>query len=218
MSPTPTGRALQPERAWTSEMAGSDASELEFSLPWFITYKFLNSLFLGVSIGSVFTLYAPLSPATFSAGGIGLAVATMLIATQYQRIFNRFWFLRISVLTELIIFVGVLAVLSLKSGHLLALIIYLGYQLAFTFGSYLVRYETLLISTETDLKSLDIAKQSAYLVGMGLAWVFYRLIEHFGEIMDADQQVYLIYYPLLLIELTVLGALIKSFPKSDKSC
>ena len=42
----------------------------------FIRYKFLNSLFLGLSVGAVFVLYTPLSPAVFSAGGIGLALGT----------------------------------------------------------------------------------------------------------------------------------------------
>ena len=32
----------------------------------FIRYKFLNSLFLGLSVGAVFVLYTPLSPAVFS--------------------------------------------------------------------------------------------------------------------------------------------------------
>ena len=36
----------------------------------FIRYKFLNSLFIGFSVGAVFVLYTPLSPAVFSAGGI----------------------------------------------------------------------------------------------------------------------------------------------------
>ena len=52
----------------------------------FIRYKFLNSLFLGLSVGAVFVLYTPLSPAVFSAGGIGLASGTLIVATQYRRI------------------------------------------------------------------------------------------------------------------------------------
>ena len=39
----------------------------------FIIYKWFNSLFLGVSIGSVFTIYEPLEPSVYSLGGIALA-------------------------------------------------------------------------------------------------------------------------------------------------
>ena len=53
-----------------------DNAKIRFN--WFLAYKFFNSLFLGLSIGAVFTLYEPLSPAIFSAGGIGLALATLL--------------------------------------------------------------------------------------------------------------------------------------------
>ena len=96
MSRTPIGRALQPEKASTSKVHSDSSPPRSFSFSWFVTYKFLNSLFMGLSIGSVFTLYAPLSPATFSAGGIGLALATLIIATQYHRLFNRDWFFRLS--------------------------------------------------------------------------------------------------------------------------
>ncbi len=50
-----------------------DSTAIRFG--WFLAYKFFNSLFLGLSIGAVFTLYEPLSPAIFSAGGIGLALS-----------------------------------------------------------------------------------------------------------------------------------------------
>ena len=32
----------------------------------FIKYKFFNSLFLGTSIGSIFTIYTPLEPSVYS--------------------------------------------------------------------------------------------------------------------------------------------------------
>ena len=79
----------------------------------FIRYKFLNSLFLGLSVGAVFILYTPLSPAIFSAGGIGLALGTLMVATQYRRILAPGWFFRLSLLVELITLSGVAAVLIL---------------------------------------------------------------------------------------------------------
>ena len=79
----------------------------------FIRYKFLNSLFLGLSVGAVFVLYTPLSPVVFSAGGLGLALGTLIVATQYQRILGPAWFFRLSIAVELITLSGVTAVLVL---------------------------------------------------------------------------------------------------------
>ncbi|MEL0088454.1 MAG: hypothetical protein VW757_10255 [Halieaceae bacterium] len=215
--PTPTGKASPPEKGLTTEVLLEDAEGPGFSFPWFVSYKFFNSLFLGLSIGSVFTLYAPLDPSTFSAGGIGLAIATLLIATQYHRLFTRLWFFRLSVLVEAAILSGVIAVLTMESGQRLALFIYLGYQLSFAFGSYLVRFETLLISGEEQLKTLDIAKQAAYLLGMGLAWLTYRALESRWAIEDADAQVKALYGILLIIEAAVFFTLLKSFPNRPKT-
>ena len=77
----------------------------------FIVYKFLNSIFLGLSVGAVFVLYTPLSPSIFSAGGIGLALGTVLVATQYRRILVPKWFYRLSLLVEFTTLTGVVAVL-----------------------------------------------------------------------------------------------------------
>ncbi len=217
MSPMPTGRALLPERAWTSEVHSATSSLRTFSFSWFVAYKFLNSLFMGLSIGSVFTLYAPLSPATFSAGGIGLALATLLIATQYHRLFNRDWFFRLSFFVECIILMGVIAVLLLPIDQQLAMFVYLGYQLSFAFGGYLVRYETLLIARDQDLKTLDVAKQAAYLVGMGLAWVIYQVLESYWSVSTADGQVRSLYQALVMVEIAVLYALARSFPRPAKN-
>ena len=215
--PTPTGKALPPEKGLTTEVLLEGAEGPGFSFPWFVSYKFFNSLFLGLSIGSVFTLYAPLSPSTFSAGGIGLAVATLLIATQYHRLFTRRWFFKLSLLVEAAILSGVIAVLTMETGQQLALFIYLGYQLSFAFGSYLVRVETLLISGEEQLKILDVAKQIAYLVGMGLAWVTYRVLESRWSIEGADAQVKALYGILLIIQAAVFFTLLKSFPNRSKT-
>ena len=215
--PTPTGKASPPEKGLTTEVLLEDAEGSGFSFPWFVSYKFFNSLFLGLSIGSVFTLYSPLDPSTFSAGGIGLAIATLLIATQYHRLFTRLWFFRLSVLVEAAILSGVIAVLTMESGPRLALFIYLGYQLSFAFGSYLVRFETLLISGEEQLKTLDIAKQAAYLLGMGLAWLTYRVLESRWAIEDADAQVKALYGALVVIEAAVFFTLLKSFPNRSKT-
>ena len=143
----------------------------------FIRYKFLNSLFLGLSVGAVFVLYTPLSPAVFSAGGIGLALGTLIVATQYRRILAPDWFFRLSLGVELVTLSGVVAVLLFPLELALALFIYIGYQVTFALGNYLVRCETLLMVSVEQLRKLDVAKQAGYLLGMGGAWAVYAGLE-----------------------------------------
>ena len=79
----------------------------------FIRYKFLNSLFLGLSLGAVFALYTRVSPAVVSAGGLGLAVGTLIVTTEYRRKLVPAWFFRLSLLVELITLSGMAAALIL---------------------------------------------------------------------------------------------------------
>ena len=51
-------------------------SNLSIDNSKYLKYKFFNSLFLGISVGSYITIYSPLDIKTFSIGGIFLAVAT----------------------------------------------------------------------------------------------------------------------------------------------
>lgn len=180
-------------------------------LPWFIAYKFFNSLFLGLSIGSVFVLYSPLSPSVFSAGGIGLALGTLMIATQYHWLFAVDWFFRVSMLVELVILVAVIGVLLYPLSAGLALGVYVGYQLTFAFGSYLVRCETLLIPNDHRLTLLDVAKQAGYLVGMACSWGFYTVNEAVWQISDKTEQVLLMHWPLLGVELLIVILLYVAF-------
>lgn len=186
-------------------------STLRIDSRWFIAYKFANSLFLGLSIGTVFVLYSPLAPAVFSAGGIGLALATLVIATQYHRLFNAQWFRRLSLLVELVILFGIIAVLALPIAQPLALFIYLGYQVTFAFGSYLVRCETRLIPEEHRLTQLDVAKQVGYLLGMGVSWSLYTGFEHYLAMTEKDAQVVAMHWPLLGLELAIIVLLLKAF-------
>ncbi len=183
---------------------------------WFLAYKFFNSLFLGLSIGAVFTLYEPLSPAIFSAGGIGLALATLLIATQYHRLFNPFWFYRLSLTVELVILFGVIGVLLYPIEQPLALFIYLGYQFTFALGSYLVRCETLLFVDNKRLTQLDIAKQVAYLVGMGASWLTYQIFETQFQMTGKAAQVTAIHWPLLGIGIIIVFCLTRAFQTSNQ--
>ena len=179
----------------------------------FIRYKFFNSLFLGTSIGSVFTIYSPLEPAVYSIGGIALAVSMLLIATLYSRILNINSFYKISLFVEFVILSVIIAFLLFSFNYQIALIVYIGYQITFMFGSYLIRGETLLLKKDRLLTLVDVSKQLGYLVGLAVSFLFYKLIEYQFQIIDNQTQVFYIHYFLLLIEILVILFLIKSFEK-----
>lgn len=196
-------------------MTGANLNSSTLNFGWFLAYKFFNSLFLGLSIGAVFTLYEPLSPATFSAGGVGLALATMVIATQYHRIFDPWWFFRLSLGVEVIILLGVIGVLIYPIEQPLALFIYLGYQVTFALGSYLVRCETLLVVEQRRLTQLDVTKQIAYLIGMGASWAAYLMMENHFAVVDKAAQVVAIHGPLLVVEAAVIACLVLAFSRGS---
>ncbi len=177
----------------------------------FIQYKFLNSLFLGLSVGAVFVLYTPLSPAVFSAGGIGLAIGTLVVATQYRRILAARWFFHLSLLVELVTLSGVVAVLTFPVELPLALFVYIGYQLTFSLGNYLVRCETLLMVSVDQLRKLDVAKQAGYLLGMGAAWAIYSWLAASAHMQDRTAQVVALHWVLVVVEILVIAALWRSF-------
>ena len=179
----------------------------------FIQYKFLNSLFLGLSVGAVFVLYTPLSPAVFSAGGIGLAIGTLVVATQYRRILAARWFFHLSLLVELVTLSGVVAVLTFPVELPLALFVYIGYQLTFSLGNYLVRCETLLMVSVDQLRKLDVAKQAGYLLGMGAAWAIYSWLAASAHMEDRTEQVVALHWVLVVVEILVIAALWRSFDR-----
>tara|TARA_Y100000385_G_scaffold258807_1_gene287067 strand:+ start:273 stop:857 length:585 start_codon:yes stop_codon:yes gene_type:complete len=190
-----------------------DFKDLKIQNKNFISYKFLNSLFMGVSIGSIFTIYNPLEPSVYSIGGIVLALGMILVATQYHKILTVKYFYRISLLVELIILVVIISFLIFSYSYKIALVVYLGYQITFIFGSYLVRGETLILKDDKLLKAVDIAKQSGYLTGLLFSYLFYEGVDYFFGLNDNQSQVFHLHYPLLLIEIFVIIFLMKSFKK-----
>jgi len=181
----------------------------------FIIYKWFNSLFLGVSIGSVFTIYQPLKPSVYSLGGIFLAIFTMVIARYYHKILKAYYFFRISLLVELIVLLILLIFLVFSYSYSTALTVYIGYQLTFIFGSYLVRAETLVFKEDHILTKIDVAKQIGYLVGLAISFAFYKIAEYFQWLSNKEDQVYYIHFVLIAIELMVIYFLIKAFYKSN---
>ena len=182
---------------------------------WFIRYKFFNSLFLGLSVGAIFTLYTPLEPSIYSLGGIFLAFAMLLVARLYQQILNARWFFYISLFVESILLLAIIYFLYQQYNYQTALIMYISYQISFIFGAYLVRAETLLLKTHTLLTTLDTAKQLGYLTGMGISYLFYILLDTQG-ITQNQEQVYYLHYLLLGVEVMIIGLIFKSFIKNVK--
>lgn len=185
--------------------------ELNIKLTDFIRYKFLNSLFLGLSIGSVFAIYTPLQQSVYSIGGIVLALAMLFLARYYSKILNAFYFFYISLSVEVIVLLMLIYFLIFSYSYQTAILVYLGYQLTFVFGSFLVRAETLVIKEAKDLTKVDVAKQLGYLIGMALSFIAYQCMEHFGQVYDNQKQVYFMHIPLVLVECFVLLFLWRSF-------
>jgi len=183
---------------------------------WFIRYKFLNSLFLGLSVGAIFTLYAPLEPSIYSLGGVLLAMGMLLVSRLYHHILNANWFFKISLFVEVTLLLAMFYFLYASYSYQTALLLYIGYQVTFVFGSYLIRAETLLLQTDTLLTKLDTAKQLGYLLGMGVSYMLYKLFAYYG-IEDHQTQVYDLHYLLVGIEILVIIFIFKSFKKVDYS-
>ena len=190
-------------------------SNINLNQSAFILYKWFNSLFLGISIGSVFTIYEPLEPSVYSLGGIALAAAMIIVAKFYHKILNVYYFFRLSIAVELIVILMLIAFLIFSYSYQTALLIYIGYQITFVFGSYLVRVETLVFKEDHVLTKIDMAKQIGYLVGMSVSYAFYKGVEYFELISDKQEQVYYIHFLLVAVELIVITLLWKAF--NDKS-
>ena len=186
-------------------------SNINLNQSAFILYKWFNSLFLGVSIGSVFTIYEPLEPSVYSLGGIALAAAMIIVAKFYHKILNVYFFFRLSLAVELIVMLMLIAFLIFSYSYQTALLIYIGYQITFVFGSYLVRAETLVFKEDHILTKIDMAKQIGYLVGMAISYAFYKGVEYFELRSDKQEQVYYMHFLLVAIELIVITLLWKAF-------
>lgn len=185
---------------------------MKLHLRAYLWYKLLNSLFFGLSVGSIFVLYTPLEPSVFSLGGIVLALGMLFVAKFYEKMMHLLIFYRVNILVEVIPLLIILSVLLFKYHYLNALFIYASYQITFMFGGYLVRMETLVLKKTALLSFADILKQKGYLVGMLLSYTFYKVIEFYG-IADKQTQVYALHVSLLVLQIVILYLLFKAFSK-----
>ena len=116
---------------------------------------------------------------------------------------------------EIIILTIILAVLIFSLNPLIASIVYIGYQITFFFGSYLVRCETLLLESKKFLSKVDIFKQLGYLMGLAISYVIYKWLEYYLLVTENSLQVYYMHYSLLTNQLTVILVLYFSFDKTS---
>jgi hypothetical protein len=186
---------------------------LKLNIAEFLKYKFLNSLFLGISVGSIFVLYTPLMPSVYSIGGIFLAIGMLIVAKFYYKILNINYFYKISLFIELVLLSVIVYFLLFSYSYTTALIIYIGYQITFTFGSYLIRAETLFLKKTKPIELVDVAKQKGYLMGMLTSYLFYMSIEKFLGVINKQEQVYNMHFLLLVCEIIIIYFLLKSFKR-----
>jgi len=181
----------------------------------FLAYKLLNSSFTGLSVGIIFAIYQPLDPSIYSIGGMVLAVAMLVIAKFYDKLLNIKSFFQISILVETLMLLTIITFLLLQYSLTSALLIYMGYQLTFIFGGYLVRAETLVAKDKELLGKIDVNKQIGYLVGLGASFLFYKVLEYGFEITDSKTQISILHYFLISLQILIILLLLKSFTKEN---
>lgn len=179
----------------------------------FVAYKATNAFFQGVWGTAYVGLMAPLPPEVFSAGGIGFSLGTWLVALGYSRLFNLSAFFRISLGVEMIALISVIAILMYPEGFGLAVGVYLGFQLALIFGSYLGRLETLAVA-KGNLKHLDIGKSIGALLGLAFAAAYYQWARTWLGTNETTTLVQFIHYPLMLVQALNVALLLASFDRT----
>ena len=182
-------------------------------LRFYLWYKLLNAVFLGCSLGTIFIIYAPLNPKIFSIGGIALAIGAWILTLFYTKILKEKPYKAILIGIECIPFCYILAFLLFPNTFFGAIIIYTLYQITFIFGDYLGRAETLIFKHKHILSWLDKLKQIGYLLGLGIAFIFYTILEFF-EISQKEAQIYYIHFVLLLLQCAIFFTLICAFKRN----
>ena len=163
----------------------------------------------------LFTIYGPLDPLTYSIGGMFLAVGMLIIAKFYERLLNIKSFYYISLMVEIMMLITVIIFIFLQFSLVSALLIYIGYQLTFTFGGYLVRAETLVAKDKEFLGKIDFNKQLGYLVGLGASFVFYYTLKSGFEIIEPKSQIMILHYLLIILQILIVLFLQASFSKKE---
>lgn len=180
----------------------------------YLAFKFFNSLFAGAAMGAVFAIYALISPAVFSAGGLLLAAGMLVVARLYSRLMNLPAFFMVTVGVEAVMLAVVLLYLWRPFDPVIALSVYGGYQVMFLFGNYLIRAETLFLKRVALLSWLDVRKQTGYLLGLALSWLAYQWLEEGFLITEKAEQVWWLHWGLLATQIAVIAYAIRAFKRS----
>ena len=189
------------------------ASELKINNKAFIRYKFFNSLFFGIAIGSYVTQYEPLKIVDFPIMGIIFSLLAIPIAMMYKKIMTINYFYQFSLFVEAIMMIWIIAFLMDPFSYQIALLIYIARQVTFLFGDFLGRAETIFIKKTEILSSIDVAKQLGAISGMIISVVFYKILEHKFFITENEPQVFYIHFLLCIIEISIILLLVKAFQK-----
>ena len=161
-------------------------------------------------MGSIFILYTPLEPSIYSLGGIVLALGMLFVAKWYEYLMNLKAFFYATFFVETVVLLFVCLFLIFGYSYMIAISIYIGYQVTFMFGNYLVRMETIALKKTAILSFTDVAKQKGYLFGMVISYVFYKLLEYL-HIDDKKIQVYDLHVGLFLLQLLILYFVFRAF-------
>tara|TARA_Y100000746_G_scaffold227878_1_gene235142 strand:+ start:755 stop:1339 length:585 start_codon:yes stop_codon:yes gene_type:complete len=180
----------------------------------FIKYKFLNSLFLGISIGTYVIQYKPLKIDDFPVMGIFFAILAIPIAMFYSKIMTINYFYKFSLFVEVLMVVWIIGFLTEPYSYQIALLIYIFRQITFLFGDFLYRAETIFIQKTEILSKIDVIKQIGNISGMIISVIFYKILENKYLIIENNTKVYYVHFLLLIIQSTILFFLVKSFEKN----
>ena len=67
------------------------------------------------------------------------------------------------------------------------------------------------------LTRLDLAKQTGYLAGLAVSYLFYKALTNFYDISDSNEQIYAMHFALLVTQILVISSLFLAFrPNYDE--
>ena len=198
------------------------ATKLKINKEKYIYFKFFNTLFFGISVGSYVTQYVPLKIEDFPIMGIIFSLLAIPIALLYKKIMTINYFYKISLLVEVLMLFWIIMFLidpwaenkSLQNSYQIALIIYIARHITFLFGDFLGRAETIFIRKTETLSSIDVSKQIGAISGMIISVFFYKTLQDRFYITENAPQVFYIHFILLFIQIVIIFLLIKSFKKA----
>ena len=179
----------------------------------FITYKFINTMFMGIAIGSYVTQYKPIKIDDYPIMGIIFAILTIGIASLYKRIMKIDYFFKFLLIVESIMLIWIIFFLIYPYSYQVALLIYIARSITFLFGDFLGRAETIFLNKTEILSSIDVFKQLGNISGMILSVLFYKWIEETYLISDNESKVYYIHFLLVILQVIIIFLVFKSFQK-----